>query len=338
MGYRRIVLRELGGPEFFEWVEEELLPEPGLGEVRLRVLAAGASFTDTLVRRGKYPDVKATPPFTPGYDMVGVVDALGEGAGRVRRGQRVADLTVLGAYAEYICLSEDCLVAVPNGLDPAEAVSLVLPYLTAHQLLHRVARVRAGDSILVHAAGGAVGTAILQLGGLLGLTMYATASRSKHALVERLGGTPIDYRTEDFVERVLAAVPGGVAAAFDPIGGGSYRRSFQVVRRGGTLAAFGFYNPWTGRGGNIPLEYIGLQVRNLLPNGKSAAFYSIGSWRKKHPDWFQEDLATLFRLLAQGKIRPVIAQRMPLAEAAQAHRLIERAAVQGRIVLMAGPE
>jgi NADPH:quinone reductase-like Zn-dependent oxidoreductase len=222
---------------------------------------------------------------------------------------------------------------VPEGLDPAEAVSLVLSYVTAYQLLHRVAKVRQGQRILVHGAGGAVGTAILQLGKLSGLEMYGTASANKLELVERLGATPIDYKREDFVERIRILTGDGVDAVFDPIGGSYFSRSFSVLRRGGILAAYGFYDAVMGRGGSIPLDLLRLQAWNLLPNSRSAKFYSIGALRKKQPAWFSEDLMTLFDLLAQNKIKPVIGAQMPLVEARHAHELIEQANVQGKIVL-----
>ena len=334
MGFKRVVITEHGGPEVLRVVEEARLPEPGPSEVRVRMLATSAAFTDTMIREGKYPGVKETPPFSPGYDMVGEVDALGEGVASLDVGQRVAELTVTGSYAEYLTLPADRLVPVPEGLDPAEAVSLVLSYMTAYQMLHRLAKVGSGQRILYHGAGGAVGTAMLQLGRLLDLEMYGTASRPKHELVASLGAVPIDYTREDFVSRVLKETGDGVDAVFDGIGGSYLRRSFRTLRRGGTLVAFGFYRAWTGRGGSVPLDFTRLTLWNLLPNGRSTAFYSIAPWRQKHADWFREDLTVLFDLLAEGGIEPAIAARMPLSEAADAHRWVDRAEVRGKIVLM----
>jgi NADPH:quinone reductase-like Zn-dependent oxidoreductase len=333
MGYRRVVITRFGGPEVLEMIEEPQLPEPAPGEVRVKVLVTSAAFTDVLIRKGLYPDVKEKPPFSPGYDMVGVVDKLGAGAARLKVGQRVADLTVIGAYAEYLCLPESRLTLVPEGLDPAEAVSLVLSYVTAYQMLHRVARAQRGQRILVQGAGGAVGTAMLQLGKLMELEMYGTVSRSKCELVERLGATAIDYKSQDCVELIRNLPGAGADAVFDAIGGDSFKRSFSMLRKGGVLVAYGFYNSAMGRGGSIPLDFVRLQWWNLLPNGRSTALYSIGALRKRHPDWFAADLATLFDLLARKKIAPVIAARMPLAEARRAHERVEKADVQGKIVL-----
>ena len=331
MSYKQVIITEFGGPDVMEVVEEAALPEPAADEVRIKVQATSACFTDTLVRKGSYFDLKRTPPFPPGYDVVGVVDKVGTAVAHLEVGQTVADLTVSGAYTEYMCRPERSLVPVPDGLDPAEAVSLVLSYVTAYQMLHRSAKVQRGQTILIHGAGGAVGTALLELGKLLGLKMYATASKAKHDLVASLGGIPIDYRSEDFVERVGI---GGVDAAFDAIGGDNFKRSFKSLKKGGILVAYGFYNSAMGKGGNVPIDFMRLKLWGALPNGRSSTFYSIGDLRKKQPDWFREDLEALFDLLAQGKIKPAIEQRMKLTDAVKAHELIEQAAVKGRIVLM----
>ncbi len=332
MSYKKVILKEFGGPEVLQVVTEEHLPEPDAGEVRVKVLATSATFTDTLVRKGIDYGFKETPPLSPGYDMVGVVDKLGAGVSGLNIGQMVADLTVWGAYSQYMLRPASGLVSVPAGLDPAEAVSMVLSYVTAYQMLHRVARIRRWQTILVHGAGGAVGTALLQLGALLDLTMYGTASAAKRDLVKGLGATHIDYAAEDFLRRVQAG--GGCDAVFDFIGGEHFKRSFQALKKGGVLVAYGFYDNAMGKGGNVVVDFAKVALWNILPNGRRARTYSIGDWRKKHPDWFKEDLAALFGLLAEGRVRPVIARRMKLEEAAEAHRLIEQAAVQGRIVLV----
>lgn len=334
MSYKRVIITEFGGPDVLKIVEETALPQPKPGEVRVMVMATSACFTDTMVRKGIYYELKKKPPFPPGYDLVGVVDKLGTGVTKLKIGQMVADLTVSGAYSEYMCRPESSLVPVPADLDPAEAVSLVLSYVTAYQMLHRSAKVQRGQSILIHAAAGAVGTALLQLGKLLDLEMYGTASKSKHDLVASLGAVPIDYKSENFLTRIQALTSDGVDAAFDAIGGDNFKRSFKSLKRGGTLVAYGFYNKAMGKGGNVPIEFMQVKLWDILPNGRSTTFYSIGALRKKHPDWFHADLTELLNLLAQSKIKPVIAERMNLDEATHAHELIEQAAVQGKIVLM----
>src|SRR5271169_1531511 len=215
----RVILTALGGPEVLKVIEDDVR-DPGAGEVRIRILACGVAFADVLMRRGLYSGVPPLP-YSPGYDIVGVVDSCGAGVTRWKPGDLVAAITMTGGYSRYIVLPESELVRVPAGLDPAEAVSLVLNYTTAYQLIHRIAKLRRGESLLIHGAAGGVGTAALQLGRLAGLKMFGTASKSKHDLVAALGGRPSDYRAEDFVQRAA-----GVYAVFDPIGGRNWPRSY----------------------------------------------------------------------------------------------------------------
>ena len=331
MSYKKVILNQFGGPEVLNVAEEIKLPEPAQTEVRVKVLAASTTFTDTMIRNGTYYGFKEKPPLSPGYDMVGIVDATGSGVTEFSIGDMVADLTIWGAYTEYMIRPAEALVAVPRGLDPAEAVSMVLSYVTAYQMLHRSCMLNAGNRILVHGAGGAVGTALLELGNLMDLELYGTASKSKHELVTRLGATPIDYNSEDFVE-VMKGI-GGVDAVFDAISGENFKRSFRSLRKGGSLIAYGFYDAAMGKGGSVPLDFLSVVFMNLLPNGRKASFYGIGQLREKHPDWFKEDLAALFQLLEAGKIKPTIERRIKLEDAQEAHTLIESAVVKGRIVM-----
>jgi NADPH:quinone reductase-like Zn-dependent oxidoreductase len=160
--HTRIVVTHYGGPDALQVLEEEC-PEPKAGEVRVRVLAAGVSLPDLMMREGIHPETPPLP-FTPGWDLVGVVDRRGDGVSGLEPGQVVAALPISGAYAEFVCLPQGELVAVPSGLDAAEAVSLVLNYVTAYQMLHRSAEVRRGQRALIHGAAGGVGSALLQLG------------------------------------------------------------------------------------------------------------------------------------------------------------------------------
>lgn len=334
MSYKKVVITKFGGPEVLKVEDETSLPVPQNGEVRIKVLATSACFTDTMVRRGIYYGVKQKPPFAPGYDVVGVVDGLGEGVTDLRLGQRVADLTVTGAYAEYMRLPAATCVPVPDGVDSAEAVSLVLTYITAYQMLHRSVKLERGDRILVHGASGAVGTALLQLGALEGLEMYGTASEANRDLVTRLGASHIDYQKEDFVERIENLSPRGVDAVFDCIGGSNFKRSFRCLREGGRVVAYGNYNTIVGRESGGMMSYFGLMARAALAPGKSASIYNIGPLKESHPDWFREDLTELFKLLELGKIKPVISQTLPLTKAAQAHQILERRGVKGKLVLV----
>jgi NADPH2:quinone reductase len=277
-----------------------------------------------------------------GTDVVGVVDKLGEGVSSVEPGQAVAGATFsldgLGGYTEFICLPANELVPVPSGVDPAEAVCVVVNYLTAHMALHRTANIQRGERILVHGAAGGVGTALLQLGKLAGLEMYGTASKHNHELVSALGATPIDYRTENFVRRVRYLTKGealtgdGVDVVFDPIGGARQLwRSHRAVRKGGRLVWFGVVA--TKKKGLlvIPFTLLMVALLKLIPGGKQTLLFpDLG----EDNAWYRETLAELLDLLAAGRIKPVVAERIPLAEAARAHELLERGRYAGKVVLI----
>jgi NADPH:quinone reductase-like Zn-dependent oxidoreductase len=335
MSYKKVIITQFGGPEVLQVVTEDQLPAPRTGEVRIKTQATSACFTDTMVRKGIYFGVKQKPPFTPGYDLIGIVGAVGAGVTHLSQGQRVAALTVTGAYAEYVCLPAAQCVLAPEEIDAAEAVSLVLTYVTAYQMLHRVAKVKPGARVLIHGASGAVGTALLQLGALHGLEMYGTVSAAYRSLVSSLGAVPIDYQNEDFLERIDSLHPKGVDVVFDGIGGSNFKRSFRCLRKGGMVVAYGAYQSAIGREAGGMLSYAGLMIRGALSSGKSAKIYSIVPLKEKHPNWFRDDLTRLFRLLEQGQIKPEISKRLLLIEAAEAHRLLERRGVKGKIVLLA---
>jgi NADPH2:quinone reductase len=241
---------------------------------------------------------------------------------------------VFGGYAEFLCVPAATVVPVPPGLDPVEAVCLFMNYVVAQQMLHRAARVQPGERILVHGAAGGVGTALLQLGGLAGLEMYGTASGGKHELVSGLGGIPIDYRREDFVARIFALTGSGVDAAFDPVGGPHFRRSYRTLRKGGRLVAYGVHAILTEGKLRSLSGLMSSFFLNLVPDGRRVLMYNVTRPKYSKPEWCREDLAGLFGLLAQEKIKPVIAERIPLVEAARAHELLERGAVTGKLVLL----
>jgi NADPH:quinone reductase len=266
-----------------------------------------------------------------GYDVVGEVDQLGDGVRGFQLGDRVADMTVVGSNAAYRTLRADHLARVPEGPDPAEAATLILSWTTAYQLLHRAARVRRGQRVLVHGAAGAVGQALLALGRLAGLEQWGTARGEHAALVRELGATPIDYQREDFT-RVL---PGGFDVVFDGVGENGYRRSFAALRRGGLLCAIGYSAGVQAhrRMFTMLMWIVRLYLWRLLPGGKHARFYSINAMRSRHPAWFREDLERLFGLLATGAIRPRVAKRISFDEVADAHRRLEAGGLEGKLVL-----
>jgi NADPH:quinone reductase-like Zn-dependent oxidoreductase len=326
--YKSVIATRRGSPEVLKIVENDLrAPLPG--EARVRILASCVCLPDVQARYGQSPFTPKVP-FVPGYAIVGNVDALGEGVSNAALGDRVAAHTRIGGYAEYIFLAQKELIPVPTALDPAEAVTLILNYVVAFQALHRSAKIKAGDTVLIVGASGGIGTAFLQLGKLAGLRMYGIASRSKHSIVTEYGATPIDYHTQDFVQVIRKAEPDGLDAVFDGMGGDYLRRGFSLLRRGGTWVAYG--NPLSVSGMlRLLVRFI---LLNLLPNGRSLKLYGTGALIFNRRA-FQEDWARLFKLLEEGSIRPVIMERFPILEAAKANRLLENGQVIGNLVLLA---
>jgi NADPH2:quinone reductase len=340
----RIIVTHYGGPDALQVIEEER-PQPKRGEVRVRVLAAGVALPDLLMREGIHPETPPLP-FTPGWDLVGLIDELGEGVSGLETGQTVAALPINGAYAEFICLPPRELVPVPSGLDAAEAVSLVLNYVTAYQMLHRSARVRAGQSVLIHGAAGGVGSALLQLAGLAGMKMYGTCSSRGASAVSELGAIPIDYQHQDFVEEIQRLTSGGVDVVLDGIGGSHIWRSRKALRPGGKVVAYGLTASLRGgrlasgrsgrrnRFGGIAIFGLYIVGGWLFPGRKQVVPYSIQWLKRLRPAFFRQDLIALFDLLQQKNIKPLIAQRFPLAQARDAHELLGKGGVAGKIVLV----
>ena len=340
--YRRIVVTQHGGPEVLQVVEEDL-PEPGAGEARVKVIAAGVSAYDLMFRSsGTLPGTPKVP-FTLGTDVVGAVDKVGEeaspgGPSMLDAGQMVAGATFrtggLGGYAEYICLPTSELVPVPQGVDPAQAVCLVANYLTAYMAMHGIANVQSGERILVQGAAGGVGTALLELGGLAGLEMYGTASKYNHKVVSARGATPIDYRNEDVVRRIRDLTGDGVDVVFDPIGGaGQLWRSKRALRKDGRLVWFGVAATKKKGMRVIPLTLLTVGLLKLLPDGKKVLTTPDLS---KDNAWYRGTLAELLDKLAAGEINPLVAERIPLVEAARAHELLEQGGYAGKVVLVTG--
>ncbi|TLS40474.1 zinc-binding dehydrogenase [Streptomyces montanus] len=355
---KRVVVDHFGGPEVLRVVEDDD-PRPGLGEVCVRVLAAGVSFTDAQLRAGTYLGVPK-PPFTPGYELVGVVEELGPGCSRLSEGDRIGALTVWGADAERVCVPEAEAVKVPEDLDPAEVMSLVFTYMTAYQLLHRVAKVRSGETVLVHGAAGRVGTAILELGAQAELRLYGTASAHDRAAVERLGAEAIDYRGEDFLARVRELPGKGVDVVLDGLGGAVSLRSFRALRPGGRLVLYGHYATLSHghKSRRAWVEWYAatatLWLWGLLSTRRRVLAYRIQKMRDRHqvlpvagghralpvgggprdPDGFREDFRALLELLREARIHPVVAERLPLSDARRAHEMLERSAVKGKLVLV----
>jgi NADPH:quinone reductase-like Zn-dependent oxidoreductase len=274
-------------------------------------------------------------------------------------GDRVGALTVWGADAERVCVPEANAVEVPEDLDPAEVVNLVFTYMTAYQLLHRAAKAKRGETMLVHGAAGRVGTAVLELGAVAGLRMYGTCSARDRAAVERLGAAAIDYRTEDFLVRVRELTGKGIDVVLDGLGGRMSLRSFRALRPGGRLVVYGHYATLAHGHKNRRawIEWYAatatVALWGLLSPRRRVSAYKIQKLREGHqvipmgsrrplpvgggprnPEWFREDFRALLELLRRGEIHPVVAERLPLTDARRAHQLLESTAAKGKLVLV----
>jgi NADPH:quinone reductase-like Zn-dependent oxidoreductase len=327
----RIVVKKPGDINALE-LKQESEPIPQAGQMKVRILAAGVAFGDVLLRRGIG---QMSFPVTPGYDFVGVVETLGANTTKYTVGESVAGFPITGGYQQFICLPEAELIPVPQGLSPNEVVSVILNYTTAYQMLNRVAKLKPGATALFHGAAGGVGTAMLQLAKLGGIKLYGTVSAGKMELVKELGGVPINYQSNDFVQEIRKLEPNGVDAVFDAVGGQQLNRSYQTLAKNGTLVMFGTSSVVQAR--NPILGLVATMARfaflKLQPNRKRVELYLIPNAKKQQPEQFQQDVQTLLTLLKQGKIKPQIAKVLPLREAREAHKLLEAAKVMGKIIL-----
>jgi NADPH2:quinone reductase len=332
--YRAVMLTKKGGPETLQPVE---LPvkEPGPGELRIRIRACGVGYTDVTMRRSYYPYAPKFP-FVPGYEVVGEVDAIGPGVTGFRQGQRVLALTVHGGYAELLVRNASEFVPVPDDVDDVSAVSLVLNYITAYQMIHRTAQLRPGQSALVTGANGGVGTALLELLRVHGCPAIGAASPKHHEAVRSLGATPIESRTTPLDVGVRAVLPDGVDASFDGLGNEYVGQCTRATQRGGIVVSYGFTATIKdGKASNwgVLRQYTALYAGARLA-GRRSAFYGITQIYRKDPQPFREDLPKLFELLRKGAIRPRIAARLGLLEGRKAQEMLEAGGLDGKIVLV----
>jgi NADPH:quinone reductase-like Zn-dependent oxidoreductase len=315
------------------------LPAPAAGQVLVRMEATGVSFAEQQMRRGKYYDQPAFP-FVPGYDMVGTVTAVGPDVDPNLVGTRVAALTKIGAWSTHMLLDADTVVPVPDGVSAADAETVVVNGITAWQMLHRVARVRPGQTVLVLGANGGVGSTLVQLARAAGIRVIGTASPRHHDAVAALGAIPLDYRAADLTAQVRALAPAGVDAVFDHVGGAGIVDSFRLLAPGGALVSYGTAATRDQAGSSkLPvLKLFGrLLVWNVLPNRRRASFFNIWTGARKAQAFharLRQDLTQVFALLADGTLRPQVAAQLPLAEASAAMRLAESGTVTGKVVLV----
>jgi NADPH2:quinone reductase len=336
---RRVIYRKAGGPRVIDLIEEEV-PCLAPHEVMVRIEAAGVSFADMVQRLGCYAG-QPKFPMTPGYDICGRIVEVGRDAGRrLRKGQRVAGMTVFGGQADYICLDPELLVPVSDDVDVAQVVALCSNYVAASQMMHRCAGVEPGETMLVHAAGGGIGSALLELGALYEMKIYGTVSKSKARIVEELGAVPIDYKSKDFLGEVQRLTDGkGVMAAFDAIGARNALKSVKCLSENGRLVTYGTTAAFaSGRRHRFHQAADHFFSKSALPplfnKAQSILSYNIETLRAARPGWYREDLTLLVDLLETNRLKPVIAARYPLEKAAEAHAAFANARAPGKIVLI----
>jgi NADPH2:quinone reductase len=294
---------------------------------------SGVSFAEQQMRRGKYYD-QPDFPFVPGYDLVGIDE---------QTGARVAALTKVGGWADRVILEKADLVPVPDGVSAEAAETVIVNGVTAWRMLHRTAKVKPGQTIVVHGAAGGVGTVLVQLARHENIHVIGTAGPKQQQRLRDLGVTPIDYRSEDVFARVRELAPDGVAAVFDHVGGAGINASWRMLARGGALVSYGTASTKDVAGNpQVPVLKLlaKLTVWNLLPNGKSASFFNLWAGRRFRKDRFRaqlrEDLGHVLELVRDGAVTPQIAARFGLEQAAEALRFAEAGGNTGKVLILPG--
>ncbi len=327
--YRALMVTQKGGPEALKVVELPM-EAPGPGQLRVRVRAAGVGSTDLLLLAGKYRYAPKIP-VVPGYEIAGVVEAIGAGAGGFKVGDRVAALTVYGGFAELLVREAEHFLPIPEGVSDRDAAAVILNYITAWQMIHRVAKVQAGQTALVTGAAGGVGTAALQLLKLAGVKTYGAASVRKHETLRSLGAIPIDSHAGPMDRLIRALEPDGVDYAFDAVGGANIGPCIGALRRGGMVVGFGFL------GATSTLSQVAMFANIFLGarlRGRRGDFYGITRLYRKDPKPLREDLPKIFSLLAAKKIDPLVNRTFPLLDGGKALQLLAAGSVEGKFVLV----
>lgn len=319
-------------------IEEGFLSKPKSGEVILKIEASGVSFAERAMMRDRYPGMPKFP-FVPGYDMVGVVAAVGAEVDPSLIGKRFAALTKTGGWSSHAVICAADLLAIPDDVDPVAVEAIAVNGLTAWQMLHRKAKIKRGQTILVLGANGGIGSILSQLAIHAGVKVIGASSPRHHAALKAQGVIPITYNDIKFSENVRNIAPDGVDAVFDNIGGESISRSFGLLKSGGTLVSYAISFA-LDMNKSVLLLFLALIAKlfwlNSLPNGRTASFYDI--WSGKGSAEFKaamkEDFSQLIELLQSGILKPQIAAQFPLENIKEAMELAESRTTYGKIVLI----
>ncbi len=334
---KQLVITRHGGPDVLQ-VRESAEPALTPGSVRIRVRAAGLNFSDILARQGLYPDAPK-PPCTTGYEVAGLVQDVAAGVTAPRPGDRVVALTRFGGQSEVVVVPAGRVLPLPSGWSFEEGAALPVVYLTAHHMLTRVAAVRSGESVLVHAAAGGVGLAVAELGRILALRVIGLASPAKHDVLRTYGVEPLDGRDPRWPDAVRRVAPGGVDVILDAVGGDYWRQDYRLLAPGGRLVCFGA-SALSQPGGRHLFAALWQLLRfprfgplALMNDNRAVAGVNIGHlW--EHDALLHPQLAALLQYAAAGRIRPRVDRAFPLADAAAAHRYIQERKNIGKVVLV----
>jgi NADPH:quinone reductase-like Zn-dependent oxidoreductase len=336
---KAVWIPKFGKPEVLE-VRENDDPTPGPGEVRIRVRASGINFAEIMARQGLYQDAPP-PPMVVGYEVSGVIDAVGNGVTDRVEGQRVLAMTRFGGYADTVCIESGQSYLMPAEMSFEEGAALPVTYLTAFHMLFNVFRVRSGDHVLIHQAAGGVGTAASQLcRSVGGVTTYGTASASKHDYVRANGcDHPIDYHSVDYVEAINQLTDGrGVHLVLDALGGDDWKKGYSLLRPGGMLIPFGWAN--MAKFGKRRITHVLRQLTNmpwwtpmkLMHENKGVAGVNMGHlWDER--EMTLEAFTALLKLYEEGAIKPHVDRSFPFEQAGEAHAYIEAGQNVGKVLL-----
>jgi NADPH:quinone reductase-like Zn-dependent oxidoreductase len=338
---RQVWIPKAGPPEVLE-VREAPDPTPAAGEMRVRVEATGVNFADIMGRLGIYPDLPKMPVVV-GYEVAGRVDAVGDGVERAWVGRDVLAATRFGGYADVVCVPAIQVFERPPGMSARDGAALPVNYLTAYQMVEIMGGLRAGQTVLVHSAGGGVGIAATQLAKRLGATVIGTASRAKHERLRALGVDHlIDYRSEDFERRARELTGGGgVDLVLDAVGGDSFKKSFRTLAPTGRLAMFGISSAATGKQRSLvafartALAMPWLQFNPLALIGQNKGVFGVNLlhlWGElaRIRSWMD----ALLGYYRDGAIKPLVAEVFPFDRAAAAHHYIQDRQNVGKVLLV----
>lgn len=334
---KRIVITRAGGADVLQ-IREQPDPDPGAGEMRIRVRAAGINFADVMARKGLYPDAPPLP-CTVGYEVAGVVDALGAGTDPAWRDKEVFALTRFNGHADTVVVPESQVFAKPGNLSFEQAAAIPVNYLTAWQLLVAMGGLKAHESVLIHNAGGGVGLAAIDIAVHIGATIYGTASAHKHAFLRERGlHHAIDYRNEDWGRALDKLTDGrGVDLITDPIGGKHFRKSYRHLRSTGRLGMFGISTATEGFG-KLGLIRMALQTPFFHPFGLMNENRGVFGVNMGHL-WHEQDkvriwMRELLECQARGMVRPHVDRVFSFDDAKDAHRYLEERRNTGKVILV----